>query len=297
MSMDEILTKFREKIQSLTKAQGKVFAERMGLSNTSGIAELSNDEFNKLINLSVYNKSSIEKLKESAKATKAVLGELKDTKDTMLIQFSPLVVSALKSIGEFLNSPEVSMVVSSFSGLASDIGKFNDTLKGVPFKALISALAVNGLLSFASSKHGAVMLSLGAGASIFQDLYHGFRQSALGETPGKNGVKENMSHGFFDHLRFAGRMLNDESSEEDNPFMNSPFVRLSKLDRGNNNAKGDNVTNNTSNNNTRNNNVTNNTININVNSRDRDVARDVKREVQAVLDNNKNSEYNSSEFK
>jgi len=276
MSMDDILTKFREKIQSLTKEQGKVFAERMGLSNTYRIAELSEEEFDKLVNLSVYNEKSINKLKESAKATKAVLGELKDVKDTMLIQFSPLVVSSLKSIGDFLNSKEVLMVISSFSGLASDIGKFNDTLKGIPFKTLISALAVNGVLNLASTKHGSALIGLGVSSVIFQDLYHGFKESILNKRPGKDNVKQNISHHLFDNLKFVGNMLNNENNENNYPF-------------GKN--SNNNVNNNT------NNETINNTFNINVNSRDQNVAKDIKREIQSIIDNNKNREYHTSEFK
>ena len=174
-NMDTILQKFRQKIRSMSDVEGKIFAEKTGLSNIYEIAKLDDEKFNQLTQSFLYQKDNIEKIKKAGEATKELLASLGEVKDEMVVSFSPIVVGILKTISSFLKSALIDKIVQAISGLAEDIVKFNDALAGVPFAILIGLLAA---IAISISPIGAAILSL---ITLIQDILRAISGTKIGK--------------------------------------------------------------------------------------------------------------------
>ena len=174
-NMDTILQKFRQKIRSMSDAEGKIFAEKTGLSNIYEIAKLDDKKFNQLTQSFLYQKDNIEKMKKSGEATKELLASLGEVKDEMVVSFSPILIGILKTISNFLKSALIDKIVQAVSGLAEDIVKFNDALGGLPFALLVGLLAS---IAISLSPIGVGILGL---ITVIQDVLRAISGTKIGQ--------------------------------------------------------------------------------------------------------------------
>ena len=183
-NMDTILQKFRQKIRSMSDVEGKIFAEKTGLSNIYEIAKLDDEKFNQLTQSFLYQKDNIEKMKKAGEATKELLASLGEVKDEMVVSFSPIVIGILKTISSFLKSALIDKIVQAVSGLAEDIVKFNNALAGVPFAILIGLLAS---IAVSISPIGVAILTL---ITVIQDILRAISGTKIGQRFGMKDRSE-----------------------------------------------------------------------------------------------------------
>ena len=209
-NMDTILQKFRQKIRSMSDVEGKIFAEKTGLSNIYEIAKLDDEKFNQLTQSFLYQKDNIEKIKKAGEATKELLASLGEVKDEMVVSFSPIVVGILKTISSFLKSALIDKIVQAISGLAEDIVKFNDALAGVPFAILIGLLAA---IAISISPIGAAILSL---ITLIQDILRAISGTKIGKWFGMKDRSESslIGSGFTNKISWIRRDDTDKNSTQ-----------------------------------------------------------------------------------
>lgn len=193
-SMDSIMLKFRDKIKSMPDADAKVFAEKLGLSNVAEIAKLDDARFKELTHSYLFQKQNIERMKKTAEATKSLLSSIGDVKDTMIVNFSPVVVGVLQTIADFFKSSLVEGVIQSIGGLVEDIKKVNDMLNGLPLKSLIAAIGeVIVYLSPLKLIHAKILILI----AVIQDLFRAISGTKLGKFFGMKDRSETSLIGHY----------------------------------------------------------------------------------------------------
>lgn len=210
-SVDEMLLQFRKHIRTLDDYRAKFFSERMGFSELYRIARLSDEEFNKVTKLAFFNRQNIAKLKEVSKLTKEVYGKARDIKDTVIVDFAPLVNNALENISNVLSSPGFKKIASSVDGLAEDLYDFNKTLKGLPLGALMAAMLL-------TSKTIRKFTFAGLAITGAQEIYNAGKAYFFPNKKRKGSFIEDYvnNHRKYDPFIIPSGLVNDNNRKEIN---------------------------------------------------------------------------------
>ena len=264
-----IMAKYRSAIKGMSEDQQKIITERLGFSQDMlRVAKLNDGKIKELSKLGFYNRQNIQKLEQASQATKELFGSLGDVKDRMIISFSPLIIELLSSIRSLLDSVEFNAIIKAVSGFGSDLAKLNKALAGLPFKSLLTLMALD---IATKSKTNIIMAVIIGSLAILQDVFHGiknfFGKSFFGKTGNDKNYKKSITEGILtsisrNHPGFDAKMIDD--------FMKNEQIK--------------NV-NNTNNSNKNIENKTNINININGNATRND-ARAIAREVNKAIENN-----------
>ena len=261
-SVDTILLKYRSAIQKMSTEQGKVLTQRLKFSDDLfKVAKLNQQEFDNYRKLGFYNKENLQRLEQSAQATKEVLGTLGNTKDLMLVKFSPFVISFFNSVQDFLNSKEFDGFVNSLSGLSQDIADFNNTLKGIPLKLLISLLGIKIALD-----NKALFATAGA-ISLLQDIGVGFKNALTNP----NNIKKDPN--------YKKSITEDALQEVGNHWIDDDEYDLQRAIQKSNELKQ----------------TINNNTNITINAKTNATAKDIAGEVKRIIENKNKTYINQSD--
>lgn len=264
-----IMSKYRSALKNMSEDQQKIITERLGFSQDMlRVARLNDNKIKELSKLGFYNRQNIQKLEQASQATKELFGSLGDVKDRMIISFSPLIIELLSSIRSLLDSVEFNAIIKAIGGFGSDLAKLNKALAGLPFKSLLTLMALDIVTK---SKTNMIIAGITGALVVLQDIYHGIK-NFLGKNFGFLGIdtkntKKSVSEGILtsisrNHAGFDAKMIDD--------FMKNDQIK--------------NV-NNTNNSNKKIENKTNINININGNATRND-ARAIAREMNKAIANN-----------